>query len=373
MAEAYKTNYKDPGGNSRVGYIINGKTYKDKEGKERIEQGSTVETADGYYTLTSMGGIKRESYDRAAERAKENIDGMKEESRRAAEKLYNAKAEELKNQKRKIGDDYNKQAKKEYIRSMEAQKNINQLLKAQGINGGMSESSLLANQLAHEDAVNDLRYYRDNRMADIDSQLLALRNETDYNIALENSKYDSMYLEYADKYLEREYEQMQKEQELAADNYHRNRAYDRNVYESDRDYNRGVYESDRDYETENKRFDENMAWDREKEAIRSKQYYDKLDWEKEAFEKDYALDERELEHKIKNDDRDYALNVQKASKSSKSTSSKSYKSDNSQYKTQLEDAKLRASFGDFSGYKNLYGWDAKTEKEAEKYFKYKQK
>lgn len=50
--------YQTPTGKSASGYIIGGKTYKDPEGKERIDIGSTVPTAGGTYTYTAAGSVK---------------------------------------------------------------------------------------------------------------------------------------------------------------------------------------------------------------------------------------------------------------------------------------------------------------------------
>ncbi|MBR5543239.1 MAG: hypothetical protein IKU65_04005, partial [Oscillospiraceae bacterium] len=50
--------YQDPDGNSREGFIIDGKTYNDAAGTERIAVGSTVPTAGGTYTLTAAGSVK---------------------------------------------------------------------------------------------------------------------------------------------------------------------------------------------------------------------------------------------------------------------------------------------------------------------------
>lgn len=47
-----------PGGVYTTGYIIDGKTYYDPEGTSRVEKGTMVNTAGGWYELTSEGGKK---------------------------------------------------------------------------------------------------------------------------------------------------------------------------------------------------------------------------------------------------------------------------------------------------------------------------
>ncbi|MBQ2840270.1 MAG: hypothetical protein IJE70_02890 [Oscillospiraceae bacterium] len=50
--------YQTPNGQNAKGYIINGKTYKDPTGTQRVDIGSTVPTAGGTFTLTANGGVK---------------------------------------------------------------------------------------------------------------------------------------------------------------------------------------------------------------------------------------------------------------------------------------------------------------------------
>lgn len=54
---ATHTIYQTPAGKNENGYIIDGKTYKDPYGRERIEIGSTVPTAGGTYTYTAAGSV----------------------------------------------------------------------------------------------------------------------------------------------------------------------------------------------------------------------------------------------------------------------------------------------------------------------------
>ena len=49
--------YQTPTGESAKGYIINGRTYKDREGTTRVDVGSTVPTSGGTYTLTAAGSV----------------------------------------------------------------------------------------------------------------------------------------------------------------------------------------------------------------------------------------------------------------------------------------------------------------------------
>lgn len=52
------TTYKDPTGTKQTGYIIDGKTYKDAQGKQRIDEGSTVTVGNTSYKMTNGTGVK---------------------------------------------------------------------------------------------------------------------------------------------------------------------------------------------------------------------------------------------------------------------------------------------------------------------------
>ncbi len=53
-----QTIYQNPQGKNEVGYIIDGKTYKDQAGTQRIDIGSVVPTQGGTYLFTGAGGVK---------------------------------------------------------------------------------------------------------------------------------------------------------------------------------------------------------------------------------------------------------------------------------------------------------------------------
>jgi len=51
------TSYKDPTGATQTGYIINGKTYKDQQGTQRIDDGSVVTVNGVSYKMTNGAGV----------------------------------------------------------------------------------------------------------------------------------------------------------------------------------------------------------------------------------------------------------------------------------------------------------------------------
>lgn len=52
------TIYQTPTGESKTGYIIDGKTYQDPQGKKRVELGSVVPTEGGTFLYTGHGGVR---------------------------------------------------------------------------------------------------------------------------------------------------------------------------------------------------------------------------------------------------------------------------------------------------------------------------
>lgn len=55
---ARKTDYYDPFGQKQTGYIINGQTYKDEAGTQRIDNGSAVSVGGKTYQMTDNGGVQ---------------------------------------------------------------------------------------------------------------------------------------------------------------------------------------------------------------------------------------------------------------------------------------------------------------------------
>lgn len=55
---ARKTDYYDPFGQKQTGYIINGQTYKDEAGTQRIDNGSAVTVGGKTYQMTDNGGVQ---------------------------------------------------------------------------------------------------------------------------------------------------------------------------------------------------------------------------------------------------------------------------------------------------------------------------
>jgi len=327
VAKAYKTNYFDPLGKSQTGYIIDGKTYKDPEGKVRVEKGSVVETAAGNYVLTNAGGVKTDYGEASLKNATDYINKMKEDSVKKNEAGYKSGEAQINARKRQAINTYNKEARNEYLKTMESQKNMAQLLKAQGLTGGMSESRILQNKLSYENAVNLLKEKLNDNLFDLDNELLKLRNETDYNIAEESSEWDKLYLQYVSDYYEDFADRIESENRINADNY------------------RALYLE----EKEDERFNEEMEFEREKFD------HEVMDDERN-FNQKVMDDERNYNQKVMNDNRNYNLGVLRANKQS---------SGDSEYERKLKEAEIRAKYGDVTVLAEIFGWTKEQIDDAE--------
>lgn len=115
--------YQTPTGESAKGYIINGQTFKDKEGKARVDVGSTVPTAGGTYTLTANGGVltpgsigdsMKKTYDTAAG----HLAGARDAAISGISSATNKKLATIKDQRKYADDRYadaNGQAYRAYL------------------------------------------------------------------------------------------------------------------------------------------------------------------------------------------------------------------------------------------------------------------
>ncbi|MBQ8263980.1 MAG: hypothetical protein IJY96_04290 [Oscillospiraceae bacterium] len=183
-----KTTYTDATGATQTGYIIGGKTYKDEEGTQRIDNGSIVDAGGQKWVMTDNGGISYEEY--MANKVPEqnpvdysSIDdaGILNEMMNTTKTAYEqallnndqqAAAQLQQNMNdiaRRINElnagyqEANKQLYRDYMMS---RKNMPQLLAAQGITGGLSESTLLGLETGYQ---NNLVTNERERLAGVQS------------------------------------------------------------------------------------------------------------------------------------------------------------------------------------------------------------
>lgn len=343
MANSVKVKYYDPSGKAREGYIIDNKTYKDPDGNERVDIGSVVETAGGTYTLTKNGGVKTNFLQENYDRAEEQLSSAKRAAADALERKYKSLVYEIENNKRSTKKNYNEAIADNNQQKELSQKKLNQLLKAQGISGGASESSIIANAILFEEKNNELTRDYNKTISDYDLMLLNLANEKEHEILKSNSEYDTLYADLLSKRANAQNEALFDELSLYSQNYRFNSEEERKSNESQRDYERKIYEDERDYNRNVFESDRQFAFDYET---------DKRDYDRAVYE-----DDRDYNRGVYEDERDYSRGVYENNRSYNLSSSKYNSSlQKDDYQKRLKDAEIRAKGGDYSGYAELFGW-----------------
>jgi heme exporter protein D len=200
---AVATTYIDPSGNTQTGYFINGETYKDPYGNQRIESGSMVDTAGGVYQMTDMGSLKigesgtltaylnSGKYTPAASDAggsaaysyqnpysyssyddfySKNGYGSLTTAQQAAVDAYVQQAlNSIEAQKKTVNEDSDEMARQAYISYMQSKNALPQQLGAAGYNGGMADSQLLALETGLQNNQNDIAKNRASSLYSLDS------------------------------------------------------------------------------------------------------------------------------------------------------------------------------------------------------------
>ena len=324
MAESVKVKYFDPSGRAQEGYIIDNKTYKDSAGTQRVDLGSVVETAGGTYMLTKNGGVKMGTVSQTSKLAQDALLGAKAKARQAIANSLQQQTSAVMDNKEKATKEYNNLIRKLKQEKKLNERNMAQILEAQGIKGGMSESSVIANNVNYENNINDINQSLQDTLNDYDNQLLQLQKEADYNILMSDAKYDELYSDYLSENAKMEFEDMMAERNINSQNFISNRNYDRDVYEFEKNfelalekYLRSIFESDR------------------------------------AYERGVLESDREYNWNVYDSNRNYALGEKRANISAASTAN-SY--NNANFNRLLESAKILAGIGDYSGLGNLFGW-----------------
>lgn len=390
MALGVEVNYFDPAGNSKKGYIIDNKTYKDPEGKERVELGSVVETADGSYTLTKNGGVKTNVLGQYYNKAGKSILSSKNDAEMAIRSDYAMQKNRIENYKREAKRDYEKAVANQNRQKLLSEKNMAQKLKAQGINGGVSESALIANDIVYEQNINELGERLDKALSGYDNDLIELSNKMNSEILSSNSEYDSIYADFLVESAKMVNDDLNVEKQLNSENFRFNQEYNRGLYEDERDYERGIFESDREYALEDEK-NKRAVYEDERDYERSV-YEDERDYERSVYEdeRDYERnvyeDERDYERNVYEDERDYERNVYEDNRDynrgvlesdrnySKSTSGgkgSSSSKDDKEYDRALKRAQELAKFGDYSALAEFYDWTPEQLEKAENEYYFK--
>jgi len=219
---ATKTIYRDPWGKRKTGYIIDGKTYQDEEGKVRVEAGSHVTTADGNTYVLGEDG-EGELYDAANEahafKTTDFMDYLKEaeEAAREAERLETERAvAALEAERPYIHARYGDVEKSLYASYRQGQEKLDENLAAVRLDKtGFSESSYLKTLLNYQNELYLTEREKENALFELENAILTARREGAAKANAIAADYASRRAEAAREAAEFDREMDLKEQEFA--------------------------------------------------------------------------------------------------------------------------------------------------------------
>lgn len=114
---------------------------------------------------------------------------------------YDAAAAELERQRPTLQQNYEDTAQQAYIQNMLSKRDLPQQLAAQGLNGGMSESSQLALETEYGNQLNAARKQYNQNLYDLDTQIGKVRAAGADAMAGAEGDYNSMLAEARNNYL----------------------------------------------------------------------------------------------------------------------------------------------------------------------------
>lgn len=170
-----------------------GGKYPSMEGKipnpsyNKPSGGSSSQTGSGSYGSYSSVPDASDSYKNALDDYyKEMMAEMRRQQREAEREMrrkINQGVDKLEAQKPLVENQFQDSAQQAYIQYMQSQKKLPQMLAAQGLSGGASESSMVGLESDYGNNVNTLRDSYNQALRDIDSDIADLRASGDLAIA----------------------------------------------------------------------------------------------------------------------------------------------------------------------------------------------
>ena len=197
--------YLDPQGKYRKGYIIDGKTYVDPEGKIRVPIGSQTQADSGqWYQLTESGGVAIPASQSYAARAQTNdyitgIANARAQARiNALEQAYKQSVSALNQQKSEIPQIFT-DARNRAAGQYETQRaNFNRYAANTGLNVGTAGQAQLAMGTTYQGNLGQLDRAEIKAITDINTQLsnLAAKYRSEVAQAQAEGDYDRMTMLY---------------------------------------------------------------------------------------------------------------------------------------------------------------------------------
>ena len=169
---------------------------------------------------------------------------------------YDAAVEQLERQRPSIEQNFENTAREAYTQNMIAKRDLPQQLAAQGMTGGLSESSQLALAAEYGNDLNSARRDRDQQMYDLDTQIGSVRAAGADALAGAEGDYNTLLADVRNNYLAN-LANTRLQQQLA--------------------------------QMEEKRYQEQLAYQKEQDAISNAFNQAQFDWQKEQADRDYNL------------------------------------------------------------------------------------
>lgn len=114
---------------------------------------------------------------------------------------YDAAVAQMERQRPQLQQNYEDSAKQAYIQNMLSKRDLPQQLAAQGLNGGMSESSQLALEADYGNQLADARKQYDQNLYDLDTQISKVRASGADALAGAEGDYNTMLADLRNNYL----------------------------------------------------------------------------------------------------------------------------------------------------------------------------
>lgn len=114
---------------------------------------------------------------------------------------YDAAVAQMERQRPQLQQNYENSAKQAYIQNMLSKRDLPQQLAAQGLNGGMSESSQLALEADYGNQLADARKQYDQNLYDLDTQISKVRASGADALAGAEGDYNTMLADLRNNYL----------------------------------------------------------------------------------------------------------------------------------------------------------------------------
>ena len=188
----YQTTYQTPDKKINTGYIINGKTYTNPQGTERVPTGSTVHTGGGDFLLTEAGGVKlpgsvtndiRRAYDSGYSRLGAGYSAQREAINTATRRNQARIAEQRKDAATQYGNS-NRAAYQAYMNASNPYGAAAEQQAKLGLaNSGYSESSKLRTANTYQQALSQNALARDAYLRELDNAQREAQYEGDIQLA----------------------------------------------------------------------------------------------------------------------------------------------------------------------------------------------